>query len=510
MEFQMGLGIVLVLALIVGVGLWSGRRVKSKADFLTGGGQAGPALVCGALMGSLVSAQSTIGSAQMAFYYGLTAWWFTLGSGLGCLLMALGYVRALRASGCVTELQVISKEYGGAAESVGAVLSALGIFITVLSQIIACIGLFTILFPNLSIAWAAVLTVAVMGCYVVFGGAWGAGMGGVVKVALLYLAFMAGIVLVLRCEGGLPGLAETLSNLLAGTPLGMVQRAAANVPNVADGGDLAQRFASLTARGLPTDMGSCLSLIVGVLSTQTYAQAVWSAKTDAAARRGVLISALLIPILGAAGILMGLSVRAHYITQAEAEALAAAGQAIPDLPVLASTLHVLPAFAMDHMPPLMAGAVLGTLLITVIGGGAGLSLGMATILVEDLYRRATKRIDTASKELLATRLTIVGILAVGAALAVLAHDSKLNDLGFLSMGLRGAVVFAPMTCALMMKGRIRPPFIMAAIVLGPSAVAAVPLLGLPVDPILSGTAVSIACCLAGLIFQPSKEVRARA
>lgn len=44
MEFQMGLGIVLVLALIVGVGLWSGRRVKSKADFLTGGGQAGPAL----------------------------------------------------------------------------------------------------------------------------------------------------------------------------------------------------------------------------------------------------------------------------------------------------------------------------------------------------------------------------------------------------------------------------------------------------------------------------------
>ena len=290
----------------------------------------------------------------------------------------------------------------------------------------------------------------------------------------------------------------------------MVQQAAANVPNVADGGDLTQRFASLTARGLPTDMGSCLSLIVGVLSTQTYAQAVWSAKTDAAARRGVLISALLIPILGAAGILMGLSVRAHYITQAEVEALAAAGQAIPDLPILASTLHVLPAFAMDHMPPLMAGAVLGTLLITVIGGGAGLSLGMATILVEDLYRRATKRIDTASKELLATRLTIVGILAVGAALAVLAHDSKLNDLGFLSMGLRGAVVFAPMTCALMLKGRIRPPFIMAAIVLGPSAVAAVPLLGLPVDPILSGTAVSIACCLAGLIFQPSRDVQARA
>ena len=40
MEFQMGLGIVLVLALIVGVGVWSGRRVKNETDFLTGGGQA--------------------------------------------------------------------------------------------------------------------------------------------------------------------------------------------------------------------------------------------------------------------------------------------------------------------------------------------------------------------------------------------------------------------------------------------------------------------------------------
>ena len=87
-------------------------------------------------------------------------------------------------------------------------------------------------------------------------------------------------------------------------------------------------------------------------------------------------------------------------------------------------------------------------------------------------------------------------------LAVLAHDSKLNDLGFLSMGLRGAVVFAPMTCALMLKGRIRPSFIVAAIVLGPAAVAAVLLLDLPLDPILSGTGISIACCLAGLLFQP--------
>lgn len=61
-------GIVLVLALIIGVGLYSGRKVKNAKDFLTGGGKAGPGLVCGALMGSLVSSQSTLGSVQLAFH----------------------------------------------------------------------------------------------------------------------------------------------------------------------------------------------------------------------------------------------------------------------------------------------------------------------------------------------------------------------------------------------------------------------------------------------------------
>ena len=311
-------GIVLVLALIIGVGLYSGRKVKNAKDFLTGGGKAGPGLVCGALMGSLVSSQSTLGSVQLAFHYGLAAWWFTLGSGLGCLLMALGYARALRNSGCVTELQIISGEYGGTVESIGSVLSATGIFITVLSQVMGCIGLFTLMFPSMSVTTAAALAVLVMCCYVIFGGAWGAGMGGVVKVVLLYLSLMGGMVLVLRSEGGLDGLTAALSSLLGGTPLGLVQQAANNVPNLTGAADIPRRFMNLTARGTMKDLGSCVSLLLGVLSTQTYAQAVWSGRTDSDARKGVLLSAFLIPPLGIAGVLMGLSMRAHYITAAEA------------------------------------------------------------------------------------------------------------------------------------------------------------------------------------------------
>ena len=64
-------GIALVLFLIVGVGLFSGKRVKGASDFVDGGKKAGPFLVCGTIMGSLVSSQATVGTARLL---SITAW----------------------------------------------------------------------------------------------------------------------------------------------------------------------------------------------------------------------------------------------------------------------------------------------------------------------------------------------------------------------------------------------------------------------------------------------------
>ena len=73
-------GLLATIALIIGVGIYSGRKVRSAADFASGGGKASGAwIVCGAIMGTLVSGQATIGTAQLAFNYGMSAWWFTWG-----------------------------------------------------------------------------------------------------------------------------------------------------------------------------------------------------------------------------------------------------------------------------------------------------------------------------------------------------------------------------------------------------------------------------------------------
>lgn len=140
-------GLLATIVLIIGVGIYSGRKVRSAADFASGGGKAGAWIVCGAIMGTLVSGQATIGTAQLAFNYGMSAWWFTLGSGIGCLILALGYAAPLRHSGCSTLLQIVSREYGPRAETWGSVLSSIGIFISVVAQILSATALLITIFP---------------------------------------------------------------------------------------------------------------------------------------------------------------------------------------------------------------------------------------------------------------------------------------------------------------------------------------------------------------------------
>ncbi len=490
--WQHVIGIALVLILIAGVGLLSGRRVKNAADFTTGGGKAGALMVCGTILGSLLSGQATVGTAQMAYTYGLSAWWFTLGAGLGCLVLVVGYAVPLRRGGQCTLLQVVSEKYGAQAGTLGSILCSLGIFISVVSQVLAACALLTTIFP-MNTGEAVLLSLALMTVYVVFGGAWGAGMGGIVKMVLLYAAGMLGLILVLS-QGGVGALLDHVKAVVLDAGVG----AGSGITNE---GVFWHRFTHLFARGVLQDAGSGLSLLLGVLSTQTYAQAIWSARSDNAARKGALLSAFLMPVVGLACIGIGLFMRGHSITEEEAAALIQAGQSVPEgLLVIGGSAQAFPAFIVHYMPGLVGGIALGALLIAVVGGGAGLSLGVATILVNDIYTRISPRMREPRRNLIASRATIVAVLAAAGGITAVIPGAIINDFGFLSMALRGAVVFVPLTFALFYPRQVDSRFVWGAIVMGPCAVLAGKLSGvLPFDPLFLGLAVALFLMILGAL-----------
>ena len=427
-------------------------------------------VVAGLIMGTLVGGSATVGTAQLAYNYGLSAWWFTLGGGLACLVLALLFVIPWRRSGTMTLIAIISKEFGPRVGLTASLLSSVGTFINIISQLIAGTAVIAVIAPNLGLLPALLITAAFMALYVIGGGIHGAGVVGILKLALLYVSMICCGLLALKLSGGLNGFTE----LVRGIP---------NPEGV--------RFGSLFARGVGKDGGAGLSLILGVVTTQTYAQAVMSAKSDRQARIGALVSAVLIPPIGAGGILVGLFMRAHF----------------PGL--VAKT--ALTAFATQYLPPLLSGVLLGTLFIAVVGTGAGLAMGISTIVRRDIIQRFSDRIaDPRINEML-SKLVIVLVLGAGVALSAGSLGDTILSFAFMSMGLRGAVVFIPMICALWLPGRVNRKFALAAVVVGPLSVLLFGTkLSLPggIDPLFAGiAAAALLCAVGALVGNRRKDIR---
>ena len=480
------IGVVLTVVLLLAISWWSGRKVKDAHSFTTGG-TSGSWMVCGALLGTLAGGQSTIGTAQLAFCYGLSAWWFTIGAGLGSLVLGLFYAGPLRRSGCSTLLEIISSEYGHKAETVGSILFLIGIFISIMSQVLSSSAMIGSLF-GIPTMWASITGAVLIMLMVLYGGIRSAGASGIVKLILLYLCSLAAGIIVWRIAGGLTGLRDAVDSVYQ-------SHALAQFNGLTDAESIHHRYGSPFARGIFKDLGGCLSLILGVVCTQSYAQCIWSAASTPKARRGALLCSLFMPIIGAACTLVGIYMRGHYVTADEFKALQAAGQTLPaGLGIIENSAQAFPAFILRHLPAWLGGLMLGTMLINILGCGSGLSLGAATILVRDVYGNFKRRMGMSRSplsQLAQTRLSIIGILMAAVIATLIFQSSFINDLGFLSLGLRAVAILLPLSFALWNPGKFNPCRVLLSMPVGVAAMLLANFTALPGDAVYYGLTVSL-------------------
>ncbi len=483
------IGILLTVGLLLVVSFLSGRKVRDAKTFMTGG-KSGSWMVCGAILGTLVGGQSTIGTAQLAFSFGISAWWFTLGAALGGLVLAVVYAGPIRRSGCTTLLEIVSKEYGRKAETVGSTLFLIGIFISIMAQVLSASAMVTSLF-HIPLTWAAIISALLIMLFVLFGGIQSAGAGGIIKLVLLYISCITAGVMVWVLGNGIGGILTDIEQVYADSQL-------RELNGLTDIESIHHRYGNLVARGPLKDIGGCLSLMLGVVTTQTYAQGIWSGATTEKARRGGLYCAFLIPFLGAACTLIGMYMRGHYVTAAEWAAMQAAGEALPEgIGVIQTSLEAFPAFVLNHMPAWLGGIALGAMLVNIMGCGSGLSLGAATIVVRDVVPVVTAKLHLplrgrSRSQLVQTRTAIVGLLSLAVLIALSIKGTFINDLGFLSLGLRAVALLWPLSFALFLPGRFKRQTIVPAMVAGTAVMLAAKLLALPADPVYYGLGVSLA------------------
>ena len=445
-------GALLVLALIFGIGLYSGTLVKSARDFVTGSGKAGPSIVAGVVIGTLVGGSATIGTAQLAFVHGFSAWWLTLGGGLGCLVLVIFYSRPLHESGVSTMPQILAREYGGAVAVTALLLTSLGSMLAVIPQVLSGVALITSV-SELPVLAAVVLSVTLMLAYVSLGGVWGSGLAGIAKTLLLLcLMGLAGL-LALHWQGG-------WSSFRAILP--------------------AERYFTLVSRGVAVDIGAGMSLIMGMVTTQIYLQAAFSARSLRASRAGLLVSAVIIPLIGLGGIMVGLYMRVHR----------------PDIP----SFGALPIFILDYIPPLLGGMMFGTLFITLMGTAGGVALGISSMICADIYRARINPHADDKAMLRVSRGVLLAIFVLAALVGANASGTMIMNWSFLSMGLRASVAFGVLSAAIFMPGRISASYALAAMCAGlVCAGLGKVFAGHLMDPLFPGVAASLLVLLAGYL-----------
>ena len=381
------------------------RKVKTGSDFSVAGRSLTATQVSWVIIGTLVGGVSTIGTVQTAYEYGISAWVFTLGSGISCFILGCFFAAVLRREEVTTVSEFLGRYFGKKFQYYSSLFNSLGMFIHIIAQYLAAMAILNSVF-HFSLPVSVVVTMLLMGIFVVSGGISGAGMVGKIKFFMLYgiMTLSAGIALY---RGG--GVGSILSAL----------------PKEID-------FLNFFSCGVGPTLVDVASMITGVLSTQIYLQAVFSAKNIRQARNGAFLSALVIPPIGVLGIIIGLYLRGHH----------------PEL--AANTAQALPYFFKIALPPAAAAFCSAVLLLAVLGTGAGLILGVTTNLYMDGIRNLF--VNGTGDNLLAVRLCTLLVLLLSGGLVFAGFDTAILQWSYLSMGFRGASVFAGL-CIVVFSGR---------------------------------------------------------
>lgn len=405
----------LIITLLVTMlpGALAARRVKSAEDYNVGGRSAGAGMVAGTIIGTIVGGAATVGTAQLGFKLGLTAWWFTLGSGIALMLMAIFYSVPLRRSGLTTIAEFLVTNYGKPAGWLATLSACAGIFFSIVASTLTALHLVAAIF-NVPLTLAAGVIILVTAALVFFGGLSSSGMAGIFKIMLIFASIFVGGFLAYSDMGGYTGMRAVFSE---------------------------QPWFSLFGRGVGDGLFSLGAMIVGVISTQTYVQAIFSARNGKAAAAGCLSAALVVIPVGLPSVMIGMFMHVQH----------------PEI----NSIDALPLYLATYLPEWLGGIGLAAVLLSALGSIAGLALGVGTMISRDVVTKVWTGL-TAQGQLWASRLSVLAVSVAAMVFVFLHLDSSVLEWNYLSMALRGSGIFLPLTFCIFFPGKVRASMGVAA------------------------------------------------
>ncbi len=382
------------------------KKVKTESDFTLAGRGLNTSKVSFVIIGTLVGGASTVGTVQLAYTYGVAAWIFTLFSGIACLILGLFFAKALRLEEVTTVSEFIGNKLGKRFQTYTSFFSSFGMYIHIVAQFLAAMSIIETIFTSNKTISLPVTFILIL-IFVISGGVMASSSIGKIKVYLLYGLMIISAYIAITKQNGILNLIHSIPD---------------------------KRMLSLFSYGTFKASKDMFAMVIGVLSTQTYLQAIFSAKDVKTARNGAFLSAALIPPIGIFGIIVGIYMRIHH----------------PELSN--NTTVIFPYFIKLYFNPFVAAIFMASLTVIILGTAAGLTLGVTTNIYIDILKNS-KINKLKIGEMLKLKITALIVLLTSSLIVITGLDSKILDWSYMSMGIRGSAIFIPMLLIMAIKDK---------------------------------------------------------
>ena len=371
--------LVAYAALLMGFGLWAGRRSRTAGDFFVAGRRLGPLLLFSTILASNIGAGSTVNAAALGYRDGLSAWWWVGSAGIGSIVLALWIGPRIRRIAARHQLETVGDylelRYSRGVRAAVAALLWIGTLAILAGQLLA-IGWVLNVVTGMD-RWAGcVLGGLVVTVYFTAGGLLTAAWVNVVQLAVLLAGFAVVLPLALAEAGG----------------LGPVMAATADLDgywNPWQGGGSGWFYLAM--------LGPSFVVSPGLL------QKVYGARDDAAVRTGVGLNAAVLLLFAAGPPLLGMIARAVH-------------------PGLDNQDLALPVLLMMTVPPMVGALGLAALFSAEVSSADVILFMLATSLSRDLYKRFVRPEAGSAEVLRVARYAAVAGGVLGTALAVAAES----------------------------------------------------------------------------------------
>ena len=448
------LGLLLAYsAILIGLGLWLGRKVESSRGFFVANHRLGAVLLCSTVLAANIGAGSTVGAAGLGYRDGTAAWWWVGSAGVGTLVLALWIGpriwRIATRNGLYTVGDYLELRYGRSVRAATTALLWLGAPAVLATQLIAMAKILE--FVAGAPYWTGVIVGAlVMTVYFTAGGLLTTAWVNMVQLAVLGLGFAVAVPWAWAAAGGWSGIVD----------------AAPPSPDYFDfwqGGDSGWIYLALVAPNFMVSPG--------------LVQKVYGAVNEKAIRTGLGAAALALFVFACAPPLFGMIGHVYD-------------------PQLADPEHSLMLVLTLGLPTLLGSLALAAVFSAEVSSADAALFIFATSLSQDLYKRFARPEATDAQVLRVARLAAVGGGTAGVLLALVV-PSVITALGIF-YALMAVSLFVPVVAGLYAR-RPGTPEALAASGAGVTVLLASELLGwADASPLLSSSLIGLAA--AGLAF----------